>query len=102
MNTETHTKLLNTKPPKLIATTLKALREQREENDQLIAGPTPEIPLEYDQILKERKGFWDDVNGSIYQKISCRPPDVKRLHGYKLKVSTKMSRCKSVKMQARS
>ena len=92
MNPETHTKLLNTKPPKLIATTLKALREQWEENDQLIAGPTPEIPLEYDQILKERKGFWDDVNGSIFQKISCRPPDVKRLHGYKLKVSTKMSR----------
>ena len=27
-----------------------------------IAGPVPEIPLEYDEILKGGK-FWDDVNG---------------------------------------
>ena len=33
MNPETHTTLLNTYPPKLIATTLKALREQRKENE---------------------------------------------------------------------
>ena len=57
MNPERQTTLLNTYPPKLIATILKALREQLEENDQLnaveeIAGPVPEIPLEYDQILK--------------------------------------------------
>ena len=37
-----------------------ALREQLKENDQLnaveeIAGPVPDIPLEYDQILKGRK-----------------------------------------------
>ena len=38
----------------------------------------------------------------ICQKISCRLPDVKRLHGYILTVSTKLSRCKSVKMQARN
>ena len=58
MNTEMHPMLLNTYPPKLIATILKALREQLEENDQLnaaddIVGPVPEVPLEYDQILKE-------------------------------------------------
>ena len=52
------TTLLNTYPPKLIATILKSLREQLKENDQLnavdeICGPVPEIPLEYDQILKE-------------------------------------------------
>ena len=46
------TSLLNTYPPKLIPTILKALREQLKENDQLnvveeIAGPVPEIPLEY-------------------------------------------------------
>ena len=67
MNPEMQTTLLNTYPPKLIATILTALREQLKENYQLnaveeIAGPVPEIPLEYDQILKGG-GFWDDVNG---------------------------------------
>ena len=57
MNPEMRTALLTTCHHKLIATILKALREQLEENDQLnaveeIAGPVPEIPLEYDQILK--------------------------------------------------
>ena len=58
MNRERQTTLLNTYLPKLIAAILKALREQLKENDQLnaveeIAGPVPEIPPEYDQILKE-------------------------------------------------
>ena len=62
------TTLLNTYLPKLIATILKALREQLKESDQPhsveeIAGPAPEIPLEYDQILKGGGRFWDDVNG---------------------------------------
>ena len=57
MNLEMQTTLLNTYPPKLIATILKALREQLEENDQLnaveeIAGPVPETPLEYDRNLE--------------------------------------------------
>ena len=57
MNPEMHTSLLNTYPPKLIATILKALREQLKESDQLhsleeVASPVPEIPLEHDQILK--------------------------------------------------
>ena len=46
MNLGMQTALLNTYPPKLIATILKALREQLRENDQLNAGPVPEIPLE--------------------------------------------------------
>ena len=59
--------LLNTNPPRLIASILKALREQPKESEQLhsveeIAGPVPEIPLEYDQISKEGGRFWDDVN----------------------------------------
>ena len=67
MNLEMQTALLNTYLPKLIATIPKALREQLKETDQLnaveeIAGPEPEIPLEYDQILKEGQ-FCDDVNG---------------------------------------
>ena len=68
MNPVMLTTLLNAYPPKLIATILKALREQLKENDQLnaveeFAGPVPEIPLEYDQILKRGGRFWDDVNG---------------------------------------
>ena len=68
MNPEMQTTLLNTYPPKLIATILKALREQLTENDQLnavekIAGPAPEIPLEYDQILKGGGKFWNLVVG---------------------------------------
>ena len=60
----------NTYPPKLIATILKALREQLRESDQLnaveqIAGRAPGVPLEYGQILKARGGFWDDVNGGF-------------------------------------
>ena len=66
-NPEMQTMLLNTYPPKLIATILNALREQLIESDQLhsveeIAGPVPEIPLEYDQILKEGSKFSDGVN----------------------------------------
>ena len=61
------TSLLNTYPPKLIATILKALREQLKENEQLnaveeSADPVPEIPLQYDRILQEGGQFWDDVS----------------------------------------
>ena len=37
MNPEMHTTLLNTYTPKLIATILKALREQLKEKDQVFA-----------------------------------------------------------------
>ena len=55
---------------------LETLREQLKENDQFnaveeIAGPIPEIPLEYDQILKGGGRFWDDVNGGDLLKILC-------------------------------
>ena len=68
MNPDMQTALMNTCPPKLIATILKALREPLKENDQLnaveeIASPIPEIPLEYDQVLEGGGRFWDDVNG---------------------------------------
>ena len=57
MNPEMQTTLLNTYLPQLIATILKVIREQRKESDQLhsveeIAGPAPESPHEYDQVLK--------------------------------------------------
>ena len=54
MNPEIQTTLLNTYPPKLTATILKAFREKLKVNDKFnaveeIAGPAPEIPLEYDR-----------------------------------------------------
>ena len=75
-NLETHVTLFNMYPPTLIATILEALREQLKENDQLnavkeIAGPVPEIPLEYEVILKGGGGFWDDINGGYLPKRFC-------------------------------
>ena len=76
MNPEMQTTLFNSYPPKLIAKILKALREQLKENDQLnaveeSASPVPEIPLEYDQILKGGR-FWDDVNGGyLPEDVVC-------------------------------
>ena len=92
-------------PSKMIATILKALRGQLKENDQLnaveeIAGRVPEIPLEYDQILKEEERFSDDVSGGyLPEDFLCWPRDVKRLSGYILKVYTKFFQCKSARMQ---
>ena len=68
MNLEMQTTLFNTYPPKLIATILKALREQPTEKDQLNARKLQAqyqgYPFECDQILKGGGGrFWDCVNG---------------------------------------
>ena len=76
MNPEMQTTLWNTYLPKLIATILKALREQLKENAQLnadeeIAGPAPEGPLEYDEILKDGGQFWMTSTVDIFQKILC-------------------------------
>ena len=105
MDPEMQTTLLNTYPPKLIATILKALREQLKESDQLhsvdqIAGPVPETPLEYDQILREGGKFWDDVTRGYLPEdlvLTARREEMEWV-----KVSTKLSRCKIVKMQARN
>ena len=64
---EMHTTLLNMNNLRLMETILKALRGQFKEDGEMdtageIAGLVPEIPLEREQILKERGGFWDDVN----------------------------------------
>ena len=81
------TTLLNTYPPKLIATILKALREQLKENDELgaaeeITGPVPEVPLEYDQILNGGR-FWDDVNGGYLPEdlvLAARREEIDWVH----------------------
>ena len=107
MNLEMQSTLLNTDPPKLMATVLTVLREQLKENDQLnaveeIAGPAPEIVLEYDQILKGGGGFWDDVNGGYLPEdlvLAARRAEIEWVH---LKLFAKLSRCRIVQMQARS
>ena len=88
MNPEIQTTLLNAYPPKLIATILKALHEQRKENDQLnaveeIAGRVAEIPLEYGQILKGGGRVWDDVNGGYLPEdlvLSDRREEIDWVH----------------------
>ena len=86
MNPEMRTTILNTYSPKLIATIQKALREQLKENDQLnaveeIAGPVPEIPLEYDRILKEGVNSEIHVNGGyLPEDLVLR--DVKRFGAF--------------------
>ena len=88
MNLEARATLFNTYPPKLIAKILKALRVQLQENDQLnavedIAGPVPEIPLKYGEILNEGGGFWDDVNGGYLPEglvFAARRKEIEWVH----------------------
>ena len=76
LNLEMQTTLLIMCLPKLTATILKALREQLKENDQLnaveeIAGPVPEIPLEYDHILKRRSNILGWCQRWVSARRSC-------------------------------
>ena len=46
------------------------------------AGPVPEIPLEYDQILKGGK-FWDDVKGGYLPEdlvLAARREEIDWIH----------------------
>ena len=105
MNPEMQTTLLNTYPPKLIATILKAFREQLTESDQLnaveeIAGPVPQIPVEYDQILKVGGKFLDDVNGGSLPEdlvLAARREEIDRVHSEGVH---ELVQCKSVRMRA--
>ena len=102
---EVQTTLLKTYPPKLIATILKALREQLNENDQLnaveeIVGPAPEIIPGYDQFLKEGGGFWDDVNGGHLPDdpvLTARREEIEWVHPAAV---YEIVRCKNVEMRA--
>ena len=107
MNSEMQTTLLNAYPPKLIATILKALREQLKENDQLnaveeIAGPVPEIPLEYDQILKEGGRFWDDVNGGYLPEdlvLAARREEIDWVHSEGVYEIVPLQECRDAGMK---
>ena len=67
---------------------LRAPRAQLRENNQLnaveeIAGPVPEIPLRYDEILQEGRGFWDDANGGQLQEdrgLAARREEIEWVH----------------------
>ena len=99
--------LLNTYPPKLIATILKALREQLKENDHLnaveeIVGLVPEIPHEYDQILKEGGRFWDDVNGGYLPEelvLAARREEIDWVHSEGVYEIVPMQECNDVGMK---
>ena len=107
MNPEMQTTLLNTYPPKLIATILKAVREQLKENDQLnaveeIARPVQEIPLEYDHILKEGGRFWDDVNGGYLPEdlvFAARREEILWVHSEGVHEIVPMQECRDAGMK---
>ena len=107
MDPGVQTTLLNTYPPKLVATILKALRELLKENDQLnvveeIGGPVPEIPLEYDQILKEGGRFWDDVNGGYLSEdlvLAARREEIDWVHSEGVYEIVPMQECRDAGMK---
>ena len=107
MNPKMQTTWLDTCPTKLIATILKALREQLKENDQVHsvgenAGPVPEIPLEYDQILKDGGRFWDDVNGGYLPEdlvLAARREQIDWVHSEGVYGIVPMQECKDAGMK---
>ena len=108
MNPEMQTTLLNTYPPtKLIATILKALREQLKKNDQSnaveeIAGPVPEIPLEYDQLLKDGGRIWDGVNGRYLPEdlvLAARREEIDWVHSEGVYEIVPIQECKDAGMK---
>ena len=91
----------------MIATILKALREQLKENDQLhsveeTAGQVPEIPTEYDQILKDGGGFWDDVNGGYLPEdlvLAARREEIGWVHSEGVYEIVPMQECRDAGMK---
>ena len=87
--------------PKYFATILKALREPLKENGQLnaveeIAGPAPEIPLEYSEILNGWR-FWDYVNGRYLPGglvLAARREEIDWVHSEGVYEIVPMQECK--------
>ena len=62
-----------------------------------IAGPAPEIPLEYDQISREGEGFWDDVNGGYHPEdpvLTARREAIDWVHSDGVYEIVPMQECK--------
>ena len=91
----------------MIATILKALRQQLKESDQLhsveeIAGPVPETPLEHDQILKEGGKFWDDLNGGYLPEdpvLAVRREEIDWVHSEGVYEIVPMQECRDAGMK---
>ena len=94
--------LLNTYPPKLIATILKGLREQLKENDQSnvvqeIARSVPEMLIGKGQILTEGKRILDDVNEGYLQEdlvLTARREEIAQVHAEGVYAIAPMQECK--------
>ena len=90
MNLEMQTTLLNTYLPKLIATILKT------------SGPVPEIPFEYDQVLKEAGRFWDGVNGGYLPEdlvLAARREEIDWVHSEFVYEIVPMQECRDAGMK---
>ena len=97
MNPEMQTTLLNTYPPKLIATILMALRDQL-----TIVEEIAEIPREHDQIWKEGGRFWDDVNGGSLSEdivLTARREETDWVHSDGVFEIVPMQECQDVGMK---
>ena len=94
-------------PPELLATILKAVREQLKENDQLnaveeIAGPVPEIPLSMIKIMKEGGKLWDDVNGGYLPEdlvLGARREEIDWVHSEGVYEIVPMQECRDAGMK---
>ena len=67
-----------------------------------IASPVPEIPLEYDQILKEGGRFWDDVNGGHLPEdlvLAARREEIDWVHSEGVYENVPMQECKDAGMK---
>ena len=101
MTPEVQAALLNTYPPKLVATILKALREQLNEDDQLnaveeVAGFAPEIPFEFSSILKDGGGFRDDEDGGYLpddRVLAARREEIAWVHSEDVYEINPMQEC---------
>ena len=105
MNPEMQAALLNTYPPKLITTILKALREQLKESGQLHSGgdcrTSTRNPSDYDRILKGRR-FWDDVDGGYLPEdlvLAARREEIDWVHPASVDEVVPMQECSDAGMK---
>ena len=67
-----------------------------------IAGRVPEIPLDYDQILKGGGRFWDDVNGGYVLEdlvLTARREEIEWVHSEGVYETVPMPECKDAGMK---
>ena len=67
-----------------------------------IAGPVPEIFLDYDQILKEGRKFWDDVKGGYLLEdlvLAARREEIDWVHSEGVYEIVPMQECRDAGMK---